>query len=132
MRTRTQFACCLAVLTCFAIASSNSVAVLTGSEPRGGQSLREHLVACERIERQQIADPRDAFKCDLISGYINGWFDAQADEEPRFFCAPGPVSLGQLKAVVLKWVSDHPEEWNLHWSSILLHTFIDAFPCKKK
>ena len=53
---------------------------------------------------------------------------------PAFWCNPkteGGVLVGQARAVVNKYLADHPEELNINFVWIVLRALGSAFPCPK-
>jgi len=47
------------------------------------------------------------------------------------FCPSGPVPLGQLAMVLVKWLKDHPNELHKRAGYLAIRAFREAFPCPK-
>jgi len=48
---------------------------------------------------------------------------------PNDFCVPKEVTRGQLKAVVEKYLQDHPEQLHMGASTLVEWSILGAFPC---
>lgn len=46
-------------------------------------------------------------------------------------CAPDHATLGELIAVIKKYVGDHPEQWHQSSVDIVGLSLISAFPCQR-
>ena len=46
-------------------------------------------------------------------------------------CIPPGVSVGQLGAIMVKYLDDHPEGLHHSATSLASHAFAEAFPCPK-
>jgi hypothetical protein len=64
----------------------------------------------------------------LFGGYVIGIVDTT---DGILFCIPKGSSVGQLNAVVKKYLEQNPEEWNKSASNIVILSLEKAFPCKK-
>lgn len=65
-------------------------------------------------------------------GYVGGVADAEEStpNKPRF-CMPEQVSRGQARDIVRNYLSAHPELRHYSASSLVVNSFIAAFPCPK-
>ena len=85
----------------------------------------ELLAHCEAEE--------GSFDSALCIGYIQGFADTESltvkADSP--FCTPDGVSVGQLRAIIVKDMKEHPEK--LHYPAAMLARFSlrDTFPCEK-
>jgi len=63
-----------------------------------------------------------------VSEVLNGAADG------RFgvlrFCLPDGVNLGQEQDVVIKWLTENPQERHLPASLVVISALAEAFPCK--
>lgn len=64
----------------------------------------------------------------LFRGYVSGVIDTGNDV---LFCTPDGVTRGQYIAVVAKYIKEHPEQWNLSASTLVINALRQVFPCKK-
>lgn len=60
--------------------------------------------------------------------YVVGFHDAG---DNRLFCTPQSVTVGQLQAVVEKYLRANPEQWHERASVAVTAALASAFPCKK-
>jgi hypothetical protein len=92
-----------------------------------GNELSRLLGAHSRmIENRGI--PGDAQDASTLMGYIMGTHDTL---ENVSFCTPPNSTVGQLAAVVKKYVNDNPDKWTLPGKILVRWALTDAFPCKK-
>jgi hypothetical protein len=66
-------------------------------------------------------------------GYVQGIADAAATlansgDAKCLFAIPRGVTAGQIRDVVVKWLTDHPQDRHYTASSLAISAFIDAFP----
>lgn len=71
---------------------------------------------------------------DMCVFYVAGVLDGARSMSPFFsgrkpFCPPANATVGQMLAVGLKQMKDHPE-WQ-HWraSELLILSWVNSFPC---
>jgi hypothetical protein len=104
----------LALCTCASMAQAD---FFTGND------LKARLVAWEDKSNN------DSVSSSIGAGYVIGVADAF---NGIYICLPASVTLGQVSAIVLKYLNQHPED--LHkWASVLSYNaLIASFPCKKK
>jgi len=47
-------------------------------------------------------------------------------------CLPGETTVGQVTAIVTKFLKDNPEKWKLAANYIIGYALTPVFPCTKK
>ncbi len=69
-------------------------------------------------------------------GYISGINDLHASFvssvscfDPPKYCAPQPADSKQLVEIIVRFLTDHPEDLQFHGSDIILVALKEAFPC---
>ena len=62
--------------------------------------------------------------------YVFGVVDVLKDA--GYICIPSNVKGQQLFAIVMKYIDNHPEEWNKTASYLVETPLLNTFPCKKK
>lgn len=65
-----------------------------------------------------------------FTNYIFGVADVLEDTE--YICIPSNVTGKQIFAIVIKYIDNHPAEWNKTASYLVEKPLLDTFPCKKK
>ena len=88
-----------------------------------GNKLVAHLREFQKAERG--SHDVDWESSGLFVGYVLGVYDSD-----HALCAAGQVSLGQISAVVAKYLDDHPADWDKPASSLVRSALRRAFPCK--
>ena len=91
-----------------------------------GHRLKELSDAEERISRGSPQDG-DITPAGALMGYVVGVgevLDGVAS------CLPKGASVGQITAVVQKYLHAHPEKWNEPAKDIVSQALKQAFPCK--
>ena len=73
------------------------------------------------------SDADDDFCIGYVAGVID-WYDGEQNE-PRYFCLPESVTLGQAHAVTVQYIEAHPEEWHVSTSYLVMNALKEAFPC---
>jgi Rap1a immunity proteins len=108
----------------FAMAATTSVA---WAEFRTGNDLKQRLDGFTRAQGNgaTAADYRDA---QYAMGFVTGVWDIG---ENALFCADN-VTVGQIVAVVRKYVEDRPAEWSRPAAALAVNALQQAFPCAKK
>lgn len=66
-------------------------------------------------------------KAVIAADYANQYFE----HGTRVICEPDGATNGQLYDVVMKWVSDHPQDRASPLIGITIIALRDAFPCRK-
>jgi len=65
-----------------------------------------------------------------LKGFIQGISIIEIVANKRFLCLPeSGGTLGQDKAVVQKYLDDHPDEWHKPSSLLVYFALAKAFPC---
>jgi hypothetical protein len=64
----------------------------------------------------------------MLLGYIAGAHDALSTS---VVCTPQNATLGQLKAIVIKYLKENPETWSKDGDSVVYLALSRTFPCKK-
>lgn len=64
----------------------------------------------------------------MLLGYIAGVHDAF---DTSVICTPSNATLGQLKAIVIKFLKENPEVWSKNGDNVIYIALGKAFPCKK-
>jgi hypothetical protein len=70
-------------------------------------------------------DVRNGF---TFYGYIEGVLDSVNDKE---VCVPTTVTIGQVGAMVSKFLDEHPEGWHYNASSVVVVALQSTFGCGK-
>ncbi len=82
-------------------------------------SMREY-------EKAVRNDPsRDLRLATAFTEFIAGVYDSREMD----FCTPERTTLGQIAAVVSKYLNAHPEQWNQAAYLLVLLALKEAFPC---
>jgi len=63
----------------------------------------------------------------MFRGYVSGVVDAG---NGSLFCTGTGVTRGQYTAVIIKYIKENPEQWNLSASELVTNALKKAFPCK--
>ena len=79
--------------------------------------------------------PQGSFSQGFCSGYISGVVDAIEHYQvgkgaEKSVCVPKEASIGQVKEVVVRYLTQHPDERNYTASSLVWDAVRNAFPCK--
>ena len=61
-----------------------------------------------------------------FSGFVIGVHDSQ---DQREFCSPSNATVGQITAVVAKYLNAHPEQWNESAHALVRRALKEGFPC---
>lgn len=67
---------------------------------------------------------------DFCTGYITGAFDAMS--AARIICPGEGATTAQVLGVGRKFLSDHPELWNLHPYLVVQAALQAVFPCRRQ
>ena len=66
-------------------------------------------------------------------GYINGVLDATIGPDNGLvgfkFCPADTITRGQVRDVVIKWLSDHPQDRDIQASILVVIALREAWPC---
>jgi hypothetical protein len=94
----------------------------------------ERIIAATDYRQVQDEDYPNARE---YMAYVQGVFDthgllAAAEVIPRpFYCAADNVTVGQITAVVGKYLKENPDKWSMNASTLTMKALHDAFPCGK-
>jgi hypothetical protein len=75
------------------------------------------------------SDPNRAMEGSRGVGYVYGTFDALS--RIGLICVPLDVKVDQAEAVVMKYLQDHPEQWNQSGADLTYYALSGAFHCPK-
>ena len=95
-----------------------------------GRDLQAQIEKCDsrsRIGSDALVSVSVA--CGRRAGYVAGVFDAYYRTARQKDCTPDTVTLGQLQAVVEKYLNNHPEDWHFSANSLILNAVNEAWPC---
>ena len=90
---------------------------------------------CLRLRRGEVAAAIAEGSASLLlasSVYVMGVSDALIAVKPNLFCVPPGITVDQERAVVVKYLRDHPETWHYSASSEVGVALKKAFPCKEQ
>ncbi len=73
-------------------------------------------------------EQRTGRSSEIFIGYIAGVHDSFNN---FLICTPPNVTLGQLKAIVIKFMNENPEEWAKSGDYIVSVALAETFSCKK-
>ena len=93
-----------------------------------GKKLKEWSDAAERHEAGNARDT-DAYVTGLYMGYVEGVADIM---DGTIICLSGETTVGQVTAIVTKFLKDNPEKWKLPANYIIGYALTPVFPCNKK
>ena len=62
-------------------------------------------------------------------GYVSGVSDTL---NGILICYPKNVTLGQVNAIVIKYIENNPDKWNQSANYLISAPLMKIFPCKKK
>jgi len=70
----------------------------------------------------------------FMSGVANGFVQGEQDSLAlmKVICLPPHWTHGQANGIVIKWIKDHPKEWQLSSSYLTMNALLDAWPCTSK
>jgi len=79
--------------------------------------------------------PQGSFSQGFCSGYISGVVDAIEHYQvskgaEKSVCVPKEASIGQVKELVVRYLTQHPGERNNAASSLVWDAVRNSFPCK--
>ncbi|HEY4969842.1 MAG TPA: Rap1a/Tai family immunity protein [Steroidobacteraceae bacterium] len=116
----------VAVLTVFVVATGFPA---HASAAESGDDLR---AICVNVVKDSAAD----ISCNLyLSGFSEGLFLGEIlQEKGTTTCMPRDAALDyrQTRAILEKYMQDHPEELNRKASILVLRAVASAFPCAPK
>lgn len=89
-----------------------------------GNKLVPMMREGEKAARSEEADFLSASR---FMGYVTGVSDSLGGS----ICVPENVTVGQLGAVVTKYLNDHPDQWHLAGSHLVAKALEATFPCQQ-
>jgi len=93
-----------------------------------GNNLVKYMSEAKKADNgSQNVDWSDALQ---FQAYVFGVVDVL--EDAGYMCIPSNVKGRQLFAIVMKYIDNHPEEWNKTASYLVETPLLNTFPCKKK
>lgn len=72
---------------------------------------------------------QNRFSDGMLHGYVSGVVDTV---HGILVCTTGGVTVGQMTAIVEKYMRENPEEWNLGADQIIVNALRPIYPCPKK
>ncbi len=93
-----------------------------------GTTLKRWSDAAERLEAGNARDT-DAYFSGLYTGYVEGVADIM---DGTVICLPGETTVGQITAIVTKFLKSNPEKLNSPASHVIGYALTPGFPCNKK
>jgi hypothetical protein len=91
-----------------------------------GNALHEE---CQIAETDNVYYQADAY----CIGYILGVFDAANGPDNGVagftFCTPDEINLNQVRDIVVKWLSDHPQHRHHDANSLVATALREVWPC---
>ncbi len=94
-----------------------------------GNRLHQMHDAYKRVSEGHSAE-RDAADGAQLAGYVQGVIDAWG--AINLICVPPGTRVGQVVAMVAKYVEAHPEEWGDDGSVLVERAMLPTFACPKK
>ncbi len=103
-----------------------------------GNDLLSHMKNCDKYDAGQESYD-NYYGCAFGTAYVDGVFDSHHTLQgwkgfENHTCFPDGVTDGQLRAVVRKYLDNHPEGLHKTASGLALNAFYDAFsdgfPCE--
>jgi hypothetical protein len=88
----------------------------------------------ELLESCTADQTRAVFTTGFCIGFIKAWMDMSGPmmRASNTACWPGDgVSLGQIRAVVIRYTKRHPELWHEPAPAVIVRANADAFPCAR-
>ena len=87
------------------------------------------LVALTREYEKCDREPKG---CDFIRvGVFTGFVTGVSDSRESDYCPAAHIPVHQVCTIVVKYLSDHAEEWNMPAHVLVMRALKQAFPCEK-
>ena len=80
----------------------------------------------------QCVDEQEICYSYLLGVFDGALYDPLTPEDARPFCTGGTVNGAQLRLVFLKFARAHPEYLSYSRGRVVVGSFVDAFPCKRR
>jgi hypothetical protein len=113
--------------TVVAIALAATGGIAHAGQYVDGNKLVGWLNAVDRMERN-ASTGSDMLSIGQLQGFLMSFSDSY---DGTIYCAPQAATLGQLTAVVKRYVNGHPEQWTYSATLLTMGALSTAFPCKK-
>lgn len=81
-------------------------------------------------DKAQAGTKYDAYDVGSFMGYLQGATDATASR--GLYELPDGVTVGQIAAIVSKFLNANPENWNLPAAALITLALMEAFPAAKQ
>ncbi len=95
-------------------------------------STINNLVAYDFVECSVSYEKEQKTELDYINrAYYIGFIDGLNGFNGDLYCTTDNVKMGQLYAIVRKYIKNNPEKWNEGKYLLVLKPLREAFPCKK-
>ncbi|UCD68921.1 MAG: hypothetical protein JSW48_02125 [Betaproteobacteria bacterium] len=89
----------------------------------------ELMDAAREVEKAAANQPNASF---YDVGRFFGYIEAVSDVFTGVrFCPSANVTVGQVAAIVIKWLEDHPEDRHYSADSLVKAALEEAFPCHR-
>jgi hypothetical protein len=90
-----------------------------------GNELVKYLRSYEMALRK---DPKTNYdEAASYSAFVVGVHDSRREE----LCTPPAANVGQIGAVVARFLNSHPETWNQGAAHLVVRALKEAFPCAR-
>lgn len=100
-------------------------------EPQGvfvdGNMLARWARADEAVQNRRGTE-KDVVAAIRFESYVEGAVDAL---DGRIICPALQTDFGQIRAMVRKYVLEHPEHWGAGGHDLVTAALADTFPCRK-
>jgi hypothetical protein len=107
------------VLTALVLVNSSAL-----GQFKDGNKLVSEMREYERANR---SDSKVSW---VDAGMYTGYVLAVHDAIDSSLCSSGSVTVGQVTAVVAKYLNEHPEEWSRPAHQLVTRALRQAFPCR--
>ncbi|KPK23551.1 MAG: hypothetical protein AMJ61_15545 [Desulfobacterales bacterium SG8_35_2] len=87
-------------------------------------SVKDLKVGIRAYEKAERGETYSMAEWEHLAGYVTGVIDSTA----HLYNLPGELKVKQAVAILIKYVNDHPEEWNSSASGVLQKALSEAFP----
>jgi hypothetical protein len=112
------------LMLCVTFFSALALPSATYAQFVDGKTLKDWADAGDRL-----SDDTDFSQASQFIGYVTGVMDVIYVLNSGVICLSANVTVGQLTAIVKKYVREHPEEWHLVASSLVFKALVEQFPC---
>jgi hypothetical protein len=74
---------------------------------------------------------KGSFNMGTCLGFIHGILQSQQRDE-RYFCAPNGITIGQARAIIIKYLNDNPDRRHYQFAALANMALARVFPCPLK